>query len=90
MLLRVLSKFSGLSTRTGEPCDALAAAGQPWNGIRATLPSLIIDDDQSLRRLNAFIRRLFVSGFLQEHDTVNPCGNLAGFVPQRRRWPKIS
>ena len=56
MLLRVLSKFSGLSTRTGEPCDALAAAGQPWNGIRATLPSLIIDDDQSLRRLNASIR----------------------------------
>ena len=36
MLLRVLSKFSGLPTRTGEPCDALGAAGQPWNGIRAT------------------------------------------------------
>ena len=52
--------------------------------------NLIVDDDQSLRRLNASIRRLFVSGFLQEHDTVKPCGKLAGFVPQRRRWPKIS
>ena len=24
------------STHTGEPFDALRAAGQPWNGIRAT------------------------------------------------------
>ena len=90
MLLRVLSKFSGLPTRTGEPCDALGAAGQPWNGIRATLPSLIIDDDQSLRRLNASIRQHLASALRQEHDTYNPCRNLAGFVPQRRRWPKIS
>ena len=73
-----------------EAFDALAAAGQPWNGIRATGFQNDAIDDQSLRRLNASIRRLFVSGFLQEHDTVVHCGKLAGFVPQRRRWIKIS
>ena len=90
MLLRVLSKFSGLPTRTGEPCDALTAAGQPWNGIRDSLPKHAIIDDQSLRRLNASIRQHLASALLQKHHTVKPCRNLAGFVLQRRRWPKIS
>ena len=72
------------------PATRSAPRGSRGTASVRRLPSLIIDDDQSLRRLNAIIRRLFVSGFLQEHDTVKPCGKLAGFVPQRRRWPKIS
>ena len=74
-----------------EAFDALAAAGQPWNGIRATgFQNHDAIDDQSLRRLNASIRQRLESAPWQEHDTVNPCGNLAGVDPQRRRWPKIS
>ena len=76
---------------TSEPFDALSAAGQPWNGIRATLPKTHdAIDDQSLRRLNASIRQHLASALWQEHDTVKPCKHLAGFVLQRRRWPKIS
>ena len=37
MLLEGLyARFYQLSTHTSEPFDALGAAGQPWNGIRAT------------------------------------------------------
>ena len=87
---RVLPKFSSLPHVPASPatrCMPPTSRGTP--SVRR-LPSLIIDDDQSLRRLNASIRRLFVSALLQEHDTVNPCGKLAGFVLQRRRWLKIS
>jgi hypothetical protein len=73
-----------------EAFDALAAAGQPWNGIRATGFQNDAIDDQSLRRLNASIRHRFSSPLLQQYSTVVHCGNLAGFVPQRRRWIKIS
>ena len=73
-----------------EPSDALGAAGQPWNGIRDSLPKHAIIDDQSLRRLTASIRQHLASALWQEHDTVKPCKHLAGFVLQRRRWPKIS
>ena len=74
-----------------EAFDALAAAGQPWNGIRATgFQNHDAIDDQSLGRLNDEHPSWFESALLKTEDTVNPCGKLTGFVPQRRRWPKIS
>ena len=73
--------------------DLYGALGTALSSRKELLVDTSITDPsmtRCLRGLNASISEDCASALLQAEDTVKPCGNLAGFVPQRRRWPKIS